>query len=222
MKTLTKEEIIELYIADIKNLAPKGRAKDNRIAMLEAELTEKESEVRTAEEILMGILESFDMYLRKAYGEIRFNYDDAAGFVKKLYISDEFAFQFQQPEITDENIIVNIRRILVDYHRRDDYDLTKAENDMLCLFRNTFVSLKSQPEKEQPSDEADCLDCKYISVMPKLDGKGNIIGRIYSCDKRQIEDNDGNPIRNPLCPKYEKHPNQRILGEYLLAHRTDK
>ena len=148
----TKEEIIELYIADIKNLAPKGRAKDNRIAMLEAELTEKESEVRTAEEILMGILESFDMYLRKAYGEIRFNYDDAAGFVKKLYISDEFAFQFQQPEITDENIIVNIRRILVDYHRRDDYDLTKAENDMLCLFRNTFVSLKLQPEKEQPSE----------------------------------------------------------------------
>ena len=98
MKTLTKEQIIELYIADIKNLAPKGRAKDNRIAMLEAELTEKESEVRTAEEILMGILESFDMYLRKAYGEIRFNYDDAAGFVKKLYISDEFASQSQQPE----------------------------------------------------------------------------------------------------------------------------
>ena len=65
---------------------------------LASELTEKESEVRTAEEILMGILESFDMYLRKAYGEIRFNYDDAAGFVKKLYISDEFAFQSQQPE----------------------------------------------------------------------------------------------------------------------------
>ena len=49
-----------------------------------SELTGKESEVKTAEEILMGILESFDMYLRKAYGEIRFNYDDAAGFVKKL------------------------------------------------------------------------------------------------------------------------------------------
>lgn len=62
--------------------------------------------------------------------------------------------QFQQP-VTDENIIVNIRRILVDYHRRDDYDLTKAENDMLCLFRNTFISLKSQPERGEQHDTCD-------------------------------------------------------------------
>ena len=178
-----------------------------------SELTEKESEVRTEEEILEKYLQpNFNISNTEIKEYHRFiSIEDA---IKAMH---EFASQLQQPEITDENLIIKIRRILVDYHRRDDYDLTKAENDMLCLFRNTFVSLK-----EQPSDEADCLDCKYISVMPKLDGKGNIIGRIYSCDKRQIEDNDGNPIRNPLCPKYEKHPNQRILGEYLLAHRTDK
>jgi len=46
-------------------------------------------------EEIMEILESFDMYLRKAYGEIRFNYDDAA----------KFASQFQQEDkISDEDI----------------------------------------------------------------------------------------------------------------------
>jgi len=110
---MKKEEIIEVlkkYL--VKNTHNKSnlyrekiiRASD--IESIASELTEKESEVRTAEEILMGILESFDMYLRKAYGEIRFNYDDAAGFVKKLYISDEFASQFQQPEITNIEIIL--------------------------------------------------------------------------------------------------------------------
>jgi len=117
MKTLTKEQIIEklhkklLNIDLYKNVIFRSKTQEgiyrfipnnetlNLAIILASELTERESEVRTAEEILMGILESFDMYLRKAYGEIRFNYDDAAGFVKKLYISDEFASQSQQPEI---------------------------------------------------------------------------------------------------------------------------
>ena len=97
-----------------------------------------------------------------------------------------------QPERTDENLIIKIRRILVDYHRRDDYDLTKAENDMLCLFRNTFVSLKSQPEKEQPSDE-DIIRYAKESYYPNESSKINayisgvrdaLKGRIPITDKK--------------------------------------
>jgi len=33
----------------------------------------------------------------------------------------------------DELLRVNIRRILVDYHRRNDYPLNKAEDDMIAL-----------------------------------------------------------------------------------------
>jgi len=96
----TKESIIEVLKKYGEKDKPFGGSYISYLdyEAIASELTEKESEIRTAEEILMGILESFDMYLRKAYGEIRFNYDDAAGFVKKLYISDEFASQSQQPE----------------------------------------------------------------------------------------------------------------------------
>ena len=111
---------------------------------LASELTEKESEVRTEEEILEKYLQpNFNISNTEIKEYHRFiSIEDA---IKAMH---EFASQLQQPEITDENLIIKIRRILVDYHRRDDYDLTKAENDMLCLFRNTFVS-----PKEQPSDE---------------------------------------------------------------------
>ena len=109
-----------------------------------SELTEKESEVRTEEEILEKYLQpNFNISNTEIKEYHRFiSIEDA---IKAMH---EFASQLQQPEITDENLIIKIRRILVDYHRRDDYDLTKAENDMLCLFINTFVS-----PKEQPSDE---------------------------------------------------------------------
>ncbi len=56
----------------------------------------------SAEERVMEILEAFDMYLRKVYGEIRFNFDDASKFTKNLYISDDFASQGK--DVTDEMI----------------------------------------------------------------------------------------------------------------------
>lgn len=40
----TKEEIINLYLDDLKNIVPQSPARDNRIAMLESELTEEKME----------------------------------------------------------------------------------------------------------------------------------------------------------------------------------
>ena len=53
-------------------------------------------------ERVMDILEAFDMYLRKVYGEIKFNYDDAMRFV----MNNDLCEGEEQP--TDEEIINHI------------------------------------------------------------------------------------------------------------------
>lgn len=155
MKTLTREQIIEVLKPFIEFANERLDESDNtpdshivyqydkkvitigdlrRLEILASDLSgQKESEVRTAEEILMGILESFDMYLRKAYGEIRFNYDDAAGFVKKLYISDEFASQpeplAKQYDITVEDIHAAIKCYIKDKAKNTIFEYSKGAND---------------------------------------------------------------------------------------------
>ena len=66
------------------------------------DMLEFASQQRLSRERVMDILEAFDMYLRKVYGEIKFNYDDAMRFV----MNNDLCEGEEQP--TDEEIINHI------------------------------------------------------------------------------------------------------------------
>ena len=171
----TKESIIEVLKKYGEKDKPFGGSYISYLdyEAIASELTEKESEIRTAEEILMGILESFDMYLRKAYGEIRFNYDDAAGFVKKLYISDEFAPQLQQPEITDkeirkalENLIFTAGKLWDEVKPIKDTEIRIVTHPIIEEAKIVLASLTLQAQ--QPSDDRKIATPKVIFERLKL------------------------------------------------------
>jgi len=55
--------------------------------------------------------------------------------------------------LTAEEIRIKCRLILVDYHRRDDYDLTMAENDMIAVVQAFAAQeVESEIEKRMPSE----------------------------------------------------------------------
>ena len=59
---------------------------------------------------------------------------------------------------TEDELKIKIRMILVDYHRRGDYDLTEAENDMLGL-------LQEPPLTDEDIERwAEC----YLDVRPYM------------------------------------------------------
>ena len=67
-----------------------------------------------------------------------------------------------------------------------------------------------------------CYTCKHISCNGQWKN-GRLIGLKYSCDLKKTEPEIApKMIQVDNCSVYEKHPNQRILGEYLLNLRPHK
>ena len=72
----------------------------------------------------------------------------------------------------DELLRVNIRRILIDYHRRNDYPLNKAEDDMIALIE--------EQESNPVYDEAYLNECieKATPNLSKIKNVDNYLAEI--------------------------------------------
>jgi len=70
--------------------------------------------------------------------------------------------------------------------------------------------------------ENKCMSCQHVSCGAAKWVNGSPKGRKYSCDKDVTTDSTDGIIRMYECEQYEKHPNQRNLGHYLLCLRVDK
>lgn len=136
------------------------------ISKLESELSDLKALAELQKETIVPYIKSeYDIQrekMKKLFGKYPDVFEQGVNALI-CAVEDFKALAEQQKQVSAEEIRVKIRLILVDYHRRDDYPLDKAEDDMLRLIASLSLRLPSEEKIMEAANE----------IFPELGGIKN-------------------------------------------------